>query len=341
MKAQIAQMAAILLVAIVLTVPGIAQETVGEQTAALDFEDEVVTETELSVVEQEYNTTSDPESIGYPFQRFGEAVGDFFTFDPAAKVRLRMQFAKQRLAEARIMADRDKTARVAELIDEYESNLADAEVRIKERIRMGANVSVIARETEVSTAKSALVLQLVLEKVPEQAKAAIERAINNSLEKKARVRAEVEVAREENLTEEEVRERIEAKVQERLTTELEKHELRIVSLEEKLVERVERQLTHLEQQIEAAREANRTEQAEALENVKSQTQESAERRTEVLSQMRERIRGKAERIAGVEETEEETESEEELEAEEETESEEELETEENETETEEETEIEE
>ncbi|MEM7813273.1 MAG: DUF5667 domain-containing protein [Candidatus Aenigmatarchaeota archaeon] len=286
---KIAQIVAIVLMAAILAVPVSAQEMVGEQAATLDFEDETVSEIELSVVEEEYNTTTDAESIGYPFKRLGEAISDFFTFDPDAKVRLRMQFAKERLAEANLMAARNRTQKALELIREYESELGDVQIRLRERIKIGANVSQLVKDAEVSTAKSALVLQLVLEKVPEQARTAIERAINNSLEKKARIRAQVEAIVGGELTDEQIQARIEERVRTRLASELEKHWRRIASLEERLAERVERQLTHLEQQIEAARAANRSEQAEALEAVKARVQEQAEVRAEVLSRMRERL----------------------------------------------------
>ena len=297
-----------------MVVPASAQELVGEQTTALDFEDEAVTETELSVIEQEYNTTTDPESIGYPFKRFGEAIADFFTFDPDAKMRFRMQLARERLAEANLMAARNRLQRAAELIKEYEDSLGDVQSRLEERIKIGADVSQIAREAEIAAAKSTLILQLVAGKVPEQAHDAIARAINNSLEKKARVRAVIEVVKEKNLTDGEIKEKVEAKLRARLPTELEKHAQRVKSLEEKLAERLERELAHLEQQIEEALEANKTEQAETLEKIKERLEEGAERRAEVLSRMRERITAriravpeKAPELEAETETEEETE----------------------------------
>ncbi|MBI4018090.1 MAG: hypothetical protein HY368_00600, partial [Candidatus Aenigmarchaeota archaeon] len=56
--------------------------------------------------------------------------------------------------------------------------------------------SAIAKETEDTALKSALVLELVKQKVPERAKPAIQRAIDNSLEKKARIKAERKISGE-------------------------------------------------------------------------------------------------------------------------------------------------
>jgi|GEM_PF-2918263 len=299
MKSQkIASIVAIAMMAAVLAVPGFAQEvstngaTVSEQSGELDFDDEVVTETELSVVEQEYNTSTDPEGVGYPFKRLGEFFQDVFTFDPDAKVRLRIQFAKERLSEANIMAQRGKHDRAAELIREHETNVDEIEVRIRERVKMGSDVSRIARDTEESTAKSALVLALVKEKVPDQAKAAIERAINKSLEKKARVEAAADVSEEikdeEELTDAEIEARIKAKYEARLRELLKKHEERLSSLEHRFQERLEKILDNLERRIAEAEESGREEQAEALRRIRSEAEENLERKRGQIEESRER-----------------------------------------------------
>lgn len=107
-------------------------------------------------------------------ERFFENVGTFFTFGEANKAKRFIALAEERLAEAKVLAERgDKNAeRASEL---YEEQFTGA----KERAERSGNEEALARVTE-ATSKHFAVLEGVIEKVPEQAKAAVQKALENS-----------------------------------------------------------------------------------------------------------------------------------------------------------------
>ncbi|MDI6798656.1 MAG: DUF5667 domain-containing protein [Candidatus Aenigmarchaeota archaeon] len=122
-----------------------------------------------------------PDSWLYGFDRFFERVQLFFTFDPAAKARLRLQFAGERIAEANEMVRRGKPEFVQDLMREHELELSEAEKEVEGLRAVGRNVTLLVEHISNVTYRHITVLEEVLEKSPEQAKPAIEHAINASM----------------------------------------------------------------------------------------------------------------------------------------------------------------
>jgi|GEM_PF-3439814 len=73
-----------------------------------------------------------PGQPTYILKQLGEGLSFTFTFDPAEKARLRMQYAERRLAEAEALSgDPKKSALYESTLANYRSSVADASNRIK------------------------------------------------------------------------------------------------------------------------------------------------------------------------------------------------------------------
>jgi tetratricopeptide (TPR) repeat protein len=241
---------------LLLAIPVNAQTV---QTANLNFSDVEVTDTELVAADTAISTTTAPNSFWYGFKRFGEGIREFFTWDAMSKAKLHLEFAKERLAEAKTMAELNRTEEVQKLLDEYQAAISQVENRTRELARIGQNVSEIVHNADDVLLKSTLVLQLVHDKVPEQAKPAIERAINTSIAKKANIavqkrRWEIRerIAQRLNKTEEieNLTEKVlekEAEIDKELENEA--HVQRALRVTERLKERIENQIRMIESNL--------------------------------------------------------------------------------------------
>ena len=105
------------LVVLAAITPAMARETkIG--TADLDFDSSEVTEAQIQSVETEFSTSTKPGDIGYSFKRFGEWFREVITFNQDDKVRIKIEFARERLAEAKLMADLGNEDEATDLAEE-------------------------------------------------------------------------------------------------------------------------------------------------------------------------------------------------------------------------------
>ncbi len=133
-----------------------------------------------------------PDSPFYMFKRWGEGLSLFFTFDEATKAKMHYQFAKTRLAEARMMQEQDRTELAEQTIGDYEGGLEATDSYLERAIASGRNVTEIVDEIREQNYQHALVMQRLYQELrSEMAKAAIERAMERSLRKRAEIAARV------------------------------------------------------------------------------------------------------------------------------------------------------
>lgn len=173
-----------------------------------------------------------PDSPFYFLERISEAVGTFFTFGDLKKAERYASLAAERLAEAKAVVKKGKSELAEKTLEKYETQLEKSMARAEKAQTKGENTEKIMEVmTRVgqATSKHLEVLAEVYEKVPEQAKPAIEQAIKVSI--KGHEKA-VEVLKTKNALGEipekvslptkvpqEVRERIQSKVQQELEEE--------------------------------------------------------------------------------------------------------------------------
>jgi len=129
-----------------------------------------------------------PDSPFYFFKTFGEDARLFFTFNDTERVRLKLTYAGNRLAEAKAMQDRNDTVEVDRLLLRYREHVESAE-RDRERIRL-RNITVedIDAYMNQTTSRHIAVLTRVLENAPDSAKAGIRNALDNAEEHRDAVR---------------------------------------------------------------------------------------------------------------------------------------------------------
>ncbi len=121
-----------------------------------------------------------PDSPFYFLERIAERIGTFFTFGDIKKAGRHTALAAERLAEAKVMAEKEKPKLLEKTLERYENQLVKALLRTKKAETKGKDTKEITKTITEATQKHITVLERVLEKVPEQAKPAIERAITVS-----------------------------------------------------------------------------------------------------------------------------------------------------------------
>lgn len=115
-----------------------------------------------------------PESPFYFFDKLGEALREFFTFNPEGKARLQVTFAAERVAEIKIILETKgveaKGLEVAQ--SRLQAHLANAATIVTEQKSEGKDVSTLARELDdkLETPKSALADSFKAEKQALKAK---------------------------------------------------------------------------------------------------------------------------------------------------------------------------
>lgn len=115
-----------------------------------------------------------PESPLYFIDRFGEALREFFTFNPEGKARLQITFAAERVAEIKIILETKgveaKGLEVAQ--SRLQANLAKAATIVTDQKSKGKDVSKLAKEldNQLETPKSALAQSFKAEKRALEAK---------------------------------------------------------------------------------------------------------------------------------------------------------------------------
>jgi len=104
------------------------------------------------------------------------------------RAQVYMIFAEERLSEAKSLVDQGRTARLNEMVDDYEDNVAKANLEIGKAAGIGIDVKQIEKQIEIATDKHVVVLELVLSKSPDQAKPGIQRALDNAKEHSAQLK---------------------------------------------------------------------------------------------------------------------------------------------------------
>ena len=121
-----------------------------------------------------------PDSPFYFFDNWGKKIGMFFAFGPEAKAQKALEYAEERLAEARAMAVRNKIREMEQAANSYDEFLAIVAERTEEARQRGASGN-ISEKVALATQKHLDVLDRVKETVPKQAEETIARAREASI----------------------------------------------------------------------------------------------------------------------------------------------------------------
>jgi hypothetical protein len=121
-----------------------------------------------------------PDSPFYFFDKLGKNIGLFFTFGPEAKARKALQYAGERLAEAQLMAAKNKVKEMERATGDYEKYMAKVQESLEETLRRGQSDN-ISERVALATAKHLDVLERVKGQVPLPAQEAIAHAANVSV----------------------------------------------------------------------------------------------------------------------------------------------------------------
>ncbi len=124
-----------------------------------------------------------PDSPFYFVDIWGKKVGLFFAFGTEAKTKKALEYAEERLAEAQVMAAKNKSKAVKVAASSYEEYMAiiRERARVTERVRERDASDNISAVVALATSKHLLVLDGLDDIVPEQAKEAIAQAKGASI----------------------------------------------------------------------------------------------------------------------------------------------------------------
>ncbi len=121
-----------------------------------------------------------PDSPLYFMDNLGKQLGMAFTFGSEAKIRKALQYAEERLAEARDMALKNRIREEERATQGYGEFLAIATTKMEEVRNEGISDN-ISELVALTTSKHMSVLDRVKDNVPERAKEAIARAFEESM----------------------------------------------------------------------------------------------------------------------------------------------------------------
>ena len=117
-----------------------------------------------------------PDSSFYFLDIWGKKVGLFFAFGAEAKARKALQYAEERLAEAHVMAGKNKPQAVTVATGGYDEYMTMSVEKIGEASEEGVDISEVSEIVALATSKHLFVLDGVMDIVPEEAKEAIAQA---------------------------------------------------------------------------------------------------------------------------------------------------------------------
>lgn len=173
-----------------------------------------------------------PDSPFYFLEIVVEEIGTFFTFGDIKKAERYANLATERLAEAQAVVEKDKPELAEKTLKKYENQLNKSIARAEKAMAKGKDfekVMQVMAKAGNATSKHLEVLAEVYEKVPEQAKSGIENAMTASVKGHEKVVEALkggnslgkvpEQAPVSTKIPQEVRERIQKKVQAELTIE--------------------------------------------------------------------------------------------------------------------------
>lgn len=121
-----------------------------------------------------------PDNPFYGIKRFVESVHLFLTFDPVERAKLRLQFAEQRLAEAKAMAEKGDYDQVCKLLSDYEDELNKCLEEVESAEAQGKSVEEVQEIVYEATLVHQAVIEAVMEKAPQQAMQGLEKALEVS-----------------------------------------------------------------------------------------------------------------------------------------------------------------
>ena len=116
-----------------------------------------------------------PDSPFYFFDDMGKRIGMFLAFGPEAKARKALEYAEERLAEARAMANKNRTREMTRAANDYDGFMAMVNERAEEARQRGASDNLSERVAS-ATSKHLSVLDRIKDTAPEQAREALNRA---------------------------------------------------------------------------------------------------------------------------------------------------------------------
>jgi hypothetical protein len=129
-----------------------------------------------------------PDSPFYVLKTFGEAVRMAFTFNETEKVKLHVELAENRLAEAEKMQAANNTRLSQKALERYREQLGEVE-NGTERLKLrNLTVEGIDEYMNRTTSKHIAVLTRVLAKAPDAAKPGLENALANAEEHQDKIR---------------------------------------------------------------------------------------------------------------------------------------------------------
>ncbi len=121
-----------------------------------------------------------PDSPFYFLDTWGKNIGMFFTFGNEAKAGRALQYAEERLAEARAMAAKNRVREMERAANDYDGFMAMVNQRLEAAARQGLSDN-ISERVSLATAKHLRVLDRVKDQLPEQAREALTRARTASM----------------------------------------------------------------------------------------------------------------------------------------------------------------
>ncbi|MFC1901956.1 DUF5667 domain-containing protein [Chloroflexota bacterium] len=122
-----------------------------------------------------------PDSPLYFFDTMGKNVGMFFAFGPEAKARKALEYAEERLAEARVMADKNRARETTRAANDYDGFMAMVNERAAE-VRQQDVSDNLSEGLALAADKHIAVLERIQERAPEAAREAVTRAKTKSRE---------------------------------------------------------------------------------------------------------------------------------------------------------------
>ncbi len=190
-----------------------------------------------------------PDSPFYFLDKWGKEIGMFFAFGSEAKAKKALQYAEERLAEARAMANKNRVREMEQAANDYEGFMATVRERLEtaEQYGMSDNVS---ERVSLAAGKHLRILDKIKDELPEEAQAALKHARTASMNgqvnalralSRARIERAIEIAAD---TVEDRLERARIRATENVTADVEEalgYAARIAELEEELTTLAEEQ----------------------------------------------------------------------------------------------------
>lgn len=123
-----------------------------------------------------------PKSFFYFLDRWSEWLTLQLTFDPIKKAERQLEYANERVAEAKALQDTGNLKKdyAEELKNDYQKLVEDAATQEQKVKAEGKDVTGLVKKMEDISSRQTEVLQNVLDKAPEEAKDAIEHALEVS-----------------------------------------------------------------------------------------------------------------------------------------------------------------